>query len=739
MTPRYDLATYLKNRDEKVDPGRYSEFGSDIHERSASRSKALLRDKPLAQLCAHGMMLFHSRMWNRSPDIHVPGGSPAQAIAFQNSLRHLYDMATMNGLNLQAFEWVALEMEGIGAMSYQQASLEKPAELREYVAAASAAMCTLAVQNALLCGQRRELSGIWPTEEDALEWKCRPADPVVGPSGKLSKVAAELLANLRSKAGIQPEELEPWGHALTLGALGAGGFGTGESVAATIAKNLMEGDDEFVRMELSLATSWLHRHPAASKLMERNMRQQRIRSASRAAHRLEQKLDRSKEEIERLSVSQPKVESRGLISEIDRSAKITREALLNNGSFQLGSEEDRLRRVAMAPISAMGELRAEAAELRPTLAAVTLDIDQGTASRMSIRLAALEMKTDRNGRSSARIIVNLGSGANERQWKRIILMLALKLALGHPWRGHGKDPRRWSLAGDLALAPVLDALEIGDQHPAEPRSELLEPLGSAEAIYARLDEDPKLLGKVQGTGNDQGNILGAGEDASALSQEEEEEWLRRLRDGLEEAQGLTQGLLAGETLRELRDRAALPIEWRPALTKVAQGWFPVVGRKRTYARPSRRLISPLEPRASRVAPLEGGYEMLVLIDTSGSVDDRVIEEALGGIRGLCGNLDVVRLRIFSCDAAAHDHGWQKPWNAGSGLRLLGGGGTSLQEGLDLIAKGEDIDPLTPLLIVTDGIFWEELRVGNRPHAFLMPPRSKLPFRTRAPVFTIRRA
>ncbi len=134
------------------------------------------------------------------------------------------------------------------------------------------------------------------------------------------------------------------------------------------------------------------------------------------------------------------------------------------------------------------------------------------------------------------------------------------------------------------------------------------------------------------------------------------------------------------------------------------------------------------------------HALVLVVDTSGSMTDRDLAEALGGIRTTCGVLGIDRVRVLSCDAGVTDHGWSRPWQAGERLVLKGGGGTSLIPALalaDQLADAPDgIHPDTPMLIITDGLFDDRV-APTREHAFLMPAGCRLLFPTRAPVFTIR--
>lgn len=188
----------------------------------------------------------------------------------------------------------------------------------------------------------------------------------------------------------------------------------------------------------------------------------------------------------------------------------------------------------------------------------------------------------------------------------------------------------------------------------------------------------------------------------------------------------------------------IAVRWWLALQAYLGSVVPVRTRRRTYARLSRRTPpNPYEVRAGRGREEPGPqHSLAVIIDTSGSVDDRDLAEALGGIRTTCAVLGIERVRILSCDAGVTDHGWSTPWTAGDRVALRGGGGTALIPAVQLLDQLADlpdgVHPDTPALIITDGLFEDRLSL-RREHAYLMPAGTRLLFASSAPVFTIRAA
>jgi predicted metal-dependent peptidase len=89
----------------------------------------------------------------------------------------------------------------------------------------------------------------------------------------------------------------------------------------------------------------------------------------------------------------------------------------------------------------------------------------------------------------------------------------------------------------------------------------------------------------------------------------------------------------------------------------------------------------------------------LVIDTSGSMSDAMLGQALGEVAGVLRSLGVARrnLRVIACDA--HAYRAQQVRDLGA-IRLEGGGGTDMGAGLDAAAA---LRPRPDLIIVlTDG-------------------------------------
>ncbi len=141
------------------------------------------------------------------------------------------------------------------------------------------------------------------------------------------------------------------------------------------------------------------------------------------------------------------------------------------------------------------------------------------------------------------------------------------------------------------------------------------------------------------------------------------------------------------------------VSWRRLLAAaIRQGLAEVAGRVDfTYRKPSRRAsATPDVVMPSMRQPLP---KVAMVLDTSGSMDDRMLAQCLAEVGGVLRSLGVARqaLRIVCCDAQAYEA--QRVMRAGD-VELLGGGGTDMGAGL---ARAAALRPRPDLVVVlTDG-------------------------------------
>ena len=304
---------------------------------------------------------------------------------------------------------------------------------------------------------------------------------------------------------------------------------------------------------------------------------------------------------------------------------------------------------------------------------------------------------------------------------------ALHCALSHFARRAHRIKRRWDLACDFAINPLL----IDDGLKAPPGSLVLEQFRdmTAEEIYPMLDEfedqetldnhaydrDEKERGGRGGTPppekrEDARQGSGAGEQQSAgeedagsgpsapppLTPDEQEtlniQWQQRLAGAAQQA--MQAGKLGGAMGRMIDHLLQPQLPWRMLLAR----YLTTNARDDySYMRPSRREGDFILPslRSQQI-------DLVVALDTSGSIGESEFNEFIAELNALKGQLRA-RITLVACDARLSDAGpWvYEPWEEfklPEGIE--GGGGTSFTPVFEWIDRS-GLRPET-LVYFTDG-------------------------------------
>lgn len=275
---------------------------------------------------------------------------------------------------------------------------------------------------------------------------------------------------------------------------------------------------------------------------------------------------------------------------------------------------------------------------------------------------------------------------------------ALHCALSHFSRREHRDRRRWDIACDLAINPLL--IKEGMTPPPGALYDIGFEGMMAEEIYPNIKEDTQeethdehLYGKESDSrkdssqqteagdsseGEEQGGGGGRGGEAQhdmappeALSETEKEQlsiqWRQRLAGAAQQA--MQAGKLGGN-LKRLVDHLLQPqLPWRMLLAR----YMTTSSRDDySYMRPSRREGSAIFPtlRSSRV-------DVLVVLDTSGSIRAGEMREFVSEIDAIKGQMRA-RIVLHACDYELAEGGpWVfEPWEEFSLPQdIRGGGGT----------------------------------------------------------------
>jgi predicted metal-dependent peptidase len=340
---------------------------------------------------------------------------------------------------------------------------------------------------------------------------------------------------------------------------------------------------------------------------------------------------------------------------------------------------------------------------------------------------------------AAELYVNplYGLTAGERRF--IIAHELLHAGLRHDTRAGWRDPFLWNVACDYVINGWLADMDVGDLPDGVLHDPALRGL-SAEEVYDRIVTDRRRLRKLA-------TLRGVGlpdvlphplprAAADPVRGVDLDEFYRRsLVDGLAAYQARARGLIPAGLVQEIRALAHPPVPWDVELARWFDDHFAPLERRRSYARASRRQsATPDIARPGWHRPADPAEQRTfgVVLDTSGSMDTRLLAKALGAIASYAVARDVLSVRVVFCDAEAHDNGWMHPADIAGRVRVRGRGGTVLQPGVTRLQEAEDFPKNGPVLIITDAAC-DRVRV-QRDHGFLIPAGAVLPFPPRGPVF-----
>ncbi|NBI27458.1 vWA domain-containing protein [Chengkuizengella marina] len=360
--------------------------------------------------------------------------------------------------------------------------------------------------------------------------------------------------------------------------------------------------------------------------------------------------------------------------------------------------------------------------------------DVTLCQRLDISIAAIDVL-------EKEIYINPAAGLDEEECKFVLAHEFLHAGLMHQQRCLGRDHYFWNVACDYVINHWLVEMGIGEI----PKVGILLDQNmkglSAESIYDRIVSDIRTYKKIytlRGIG--QGDIIEKGnrsfwDPRNGITIDDF--CKNSLQQGFVYHQEMNRGLLPAGLVEEIKALGQPPIKWDVELAKWFDQHFSPQEKIRTYARISRRQSStPDIPRPKWVSNGgdEDGRTFGVILDTSGSMDKKLLSKALGAISSYSLSRDVPFARVVFCDAMAYDAGYLSPEEIAGRVQVKGRGGTILQPAIDLLQETDDFPKKGPILIITDG-YIHRLKI-TREHAYIIPKGNSLPFVPKGPVFRI---
>jgi predicted metal-dependent peptidase len=355
-------------------------------------------------------------------------------------------------------------------------------------------------------------------------------------------------------------------------------------------------------------------------------------------------------------------------------------------------------------------------------------------TRLGIRVAAVDP-------ARRRIYLNPLHLKSVDEFVFVLAHELLHVGLRHEVRAQWRDPFLWNVACDFVINGWLVEMGIGEMPKLgclyDPSLKGL----SAEEIYDRIVANVawrRRLGTFRGQGV--GDILPPPSPEWWKSTEGvrlDDFYREVLRAQWDLERHRRRGYLPAGLVEEIESLSHPPIPWDVALARWFDTHVRMPEKRRTYARPSRRQwATPHIPRPRWYTPeeIQKAHTFGVVLDTSGSMDERTLGKAVGAIAAYAMNREVPAVRLVYADAAVYDEGYVPPDQLLHTVRIRGRGGTVLAPAIAYLESADDFPEEAPILVITDG-FCDRL-VVHREHAFLIPPGGQLPFSPKGPVFRI---
>jgi predicted metal-dependent peptidase len=254
----------------------------------------------------------------------------------------------------------------------------------------------------------------------------------------------------------------------------------------------------------------------------------------------------------------------------------------------------------------------------------------------------------------------------------------------HMGRRGDRDPKLWNIADDYCVNWDLTEQRIGDKIPIALYDSKYKGMSAEEVyddLYANADKidinelmkrllDEHLDGNGDGDGDGDDND---GNGRPKLSNEEKKQIRDEIREAvISAAQASGAGNIPGGVKRLIKDLIEPVMNWRELLQQQIES---TVKSDFTWARPSRRgwhtdaIMPGMKPGEQ--------IDVVIGIDTSGSISDNDLKVFLSEIRGIMESYEEYSITVMGWDTEVHNVGVFTSDNLEdiSGFEPGGGGGT----------------------------------------------------------------
>ncbi len=286
-----------------------------------------------------------------------------------------------------------------------------------------------------------------------------------------------------------------------------------------------------------------------------------------------------------------------------------------------------------------------------------------------------------------------------RQQDGLLLHEVLHAALLHVLRRGVRDKEVWNIAADIVVNGIIYQQGYFDLPSGGIRDEKLEHL-SVEEIYELLPQQQcqYCLGDLDlldaPPGDSRGERLSPTQFDSLCETKKaelESHWRNAMQQATVIARTTSQGTLPAGMERELSALDTAQLDWRSYL------WRYLVKTPTDYTEFDRRFIG----RGLYLETLQGeSVKVYVAVDTSGSIDDRLLKMFLSEVRGILNSYPHLECELYYADADVYG---AYELNPDSTIpEPQGGGGTSFVPFFHKINDSWDGMTTTVCVYLTDG-------------------------------------
>ena len=302
------------------------------------------------------------------------------------------------------------------------------------------------------------------------------------------------------------------------------------------------------------------------------------------------------------------------------------------------------------------------------------------------------------------------AGLVSEELDAVLLHEVLHAALLHVTRRQEREPVRWNLAADVVVNGIIasiDQVRLPEGAVREPQWEQR----PVEEVYELLstkswEECPHCLQQESGE-----------EPSGRRWAELEAYWRQALRQAEAVARTTLQGTLPAEVERLLAELSQPRVDWR------AQLWRFLVRTPVDFMGYDRRFIG----QKLYLEALEGeSLQVRLCVDTSGSIDERMLADFLGEVVGILRAYPHLEATLYYADAALYG-----PHPLGPDASRLpppkGGGGTSFIPFFEAVAREDPgLGAQTVCIYLTDGYGAFPSTVPEPPVLWVVPPGGLAP-------------